>query len=87
MSSAVAHDSAGRAALVESDDGAGVSLRLSDGTRVVLPQSAVERRSDGSYLAAVSFDGLAGGRHVFHEVEERLAVRTVERERARVAVS
>ena len=86
MSSTVAHDPAGRAALVESDDGAGVSLRLSDGTRVVLPQSAVERLPDGSYLAAVSFDDLAGGRHVFHDVEERLAVRTVEREHARVVV-
>ena len=84
MSDAVAHDPDGRPALVESDGDAGVSLRLAGGARVVLPPSLVERRPDGSYRAAVSFAELAADREVLREVEERVSVRTVERERSRV---
>lgn len=84
MPDAVAHDLDGRPALVESDEGTGVSLRLSDGTRVVLPQSLVTRRADGSYHAAVVFSDLDVDRHVLREVEERVDIRAVERERSRV---
>ena len=84
MSDAVAHDLDGRPALVESDGEAGVCLRLADGARVVLPQSLVERRHDGSYHASVSFQDIAAERTVLHEVEARVAVRPAVRERARV---
>ena len=84
MSEPVAHDAQGRPAVVESDDGGAVSLRLPDGARVVLPPSLIARQDDGSYLAAVSFEALSGERHTLREVEERVAVDAVVRERSRV---
>ena len=78
-------DRDGLRAVIESEEGDRVRLRLDSGVSVDLPRALVVSDADGALGADVSFTALGADRAVLQEVEERLIIGTDIRETGRVS--